>query len=66
MVNSNMLLIILSDESAHLPEYNIYSKPPFDANLIKKDFPILQEQVNGRPLIWLDNAATTQKPKAGY
>ncbi len=36
--------------------------PPFDVNLIKKDFPILQERVNGRPLIWLDNAATTQKP----
>ncbi len=35
----------------------------FDANLIKKDFPILQERVNGKPLIWLDNAATTQKPK---
>ena len=40
------------------------SKPPFDVNLVKKDFPILQEQVNGKPLIWLDNAATTQKPKA--
>ncbi|MEI9911212.1 MAG: family 2A encapsulin nanocompartment cargo protein cysteine desulfurase [Bacteroidota bacterium] len=39
------------------------SKPPFDVNLVKKDFPILQERVNGRPLIWLDNAATTQKPK---
>ncbi len=38
-------------------------KAAFDANLIKKDFPILQEKVNGRPLIWLDNAATTQKPK---
>ena len=37
--------------------------PPFDVNLIKKDFPILQERVNGRQLIWLDNAATTQKPK---
>jgi hypothetical protein len=35
----------------------------FDANLIKQDFPILNESVNGRPLIWLDNAATTQKPK---
>lgn len=35
----------------------------FDANRIKQDFPILQEQVNGKPLIWLDNAATTQKPK---
>lgn len=36
---------------------------PFDVNLIKRDFPILQERVNGKPLIWLDNAATTQKPK---
>ena len=40
-----------------------FKRPPFDANLIKKDFPILQERVNGRPLIWLDNAATTQKPR---
>ncbi|MGZ8253088.1 MAG: aminotransferase class V-fold PLP-dependent enzyme, partial [Methylophilaceae bacterium] len=38
--------------------------PPFDANLIRKDFPILSELVNGRPLIWLDNAATTQKPQS--
>jgi cysteine desulfurase / selenocysteine lyase len=37
---------------------------PFDANLIRRDFPILQERVNGRPLVWLDNAATTQKPQA--
>ncbi|MEO8768801.1 MAG: family 2A encapsulin nanocompartment cargo protein cysteine desulfurase [Ferruginibacter sp.] len=36
--------------------------PPFDVNLVRKDFPILQERVNGRQLIWLDNAATTQKP----
>lgn len=37
--------------------------PPFDANLVRKDFPILRELVNGRPLIWFDNAATTQKPQ---
>lgn len=37
---------------------------PFDANLIHKDFPVLGELVNGRPLIWLDNAATTQKPQS--
>ncbi len=30
---------------------------------IKKDFPILSERVNGKKLVWLDNAATTQKPK---
>jgi cysteine desulfurase/selenocysteine lyase len=35
----------------------------FDANAIKRDFPILQERVHGRPLVWLDNAATTQKPQ---
>lgn len=36
---------------------------PFDVNRIKRDFPILQEKVNGKPLVWLDNAATTQKPQ---
>ena len=38
--------------------------PPFDVNAVRKDFPILQERVNGRPLVWFDNAATTQKPQA--
>jgi cysteine desulfurase/selenocysteine lyase len=37
---------------------------PLDVHAVRRDFPILSEQVNGRPLIWLDNAATTQKPKA--
>jgi cysteine desulfurase/selenocysteine lyase len=36
----------------------------FDALSIRRDFPILSERVHGRPLIWLDNAATTQKPRA--
>ncbi len=36
----------------------------FDGNTVKKDFPILQERVRGRRLVWLDNAATTQKPRA--
>jgi cysteine desulfurase / selenocysteine lyase len=39
------------------------TKPVFEVDLIKKDFPILQEKVNGKQLIWLDNAATTQKPR---
>ena len=38
--------------------------PPFNVSAIRRDFPILAERVNGRPLIWLDNAATTQKPQA--
>lgn len=37
--------------------------PPFDVNIIRQDFPILKERVNGKQLIWLDNAATTQKPR---
>ena len=36
----------------------------FDPTALRRDFPILSEQVNGHPLIWLDNAATTQKPRA--
>ena len=36
----------------------------FDAQALKRDFPILRERVNGRPIVWLDNAATTQKPQS--
>lgn len=36
----------------------------FDAERIRQDFPILQQHVNGHPLVYLDNAATTQKPRA--
>ena len=36
----------------------------FDPETIKSDFPILDRKVNGRPLVYLDNAATTQKPRA--
>lgn len=39
------------------------AQPPFDINQVRNDFPILNEKVNGKPLVWLDNAATTQKPK---
>lgn len=35
----------------------------FNAFDIKKDFPILRRKINGKPLIYLDNAATTQKPR---
>jgi cysteine desulfurase / selenocysteine lyase len=34
----------------------------FDVEKIRADFPILQQQVNGKPLVYLDNAATAQKP----
>ncbi|HLN52353.1 MAG TPA: cysteine desulfurase [Lentimicrobium sp.] len=34
-----------------------------DPVLIRKDFPILSQKVNNRPLVYFDNAATTQKPR---
>lgn len=44
----------------------LLKQPPasdFDVEAIRRDFPILQQKVNGQPLIWFDNAATTQKPQ---
>ena len=38
--------------------------PWLDVERIRKDFPILQQQVYGKPLVYLDNAATAQKPQA--
>ena len=55
--------VLSKNNSANDKQHHGVPKMPFDVNLIKRDFPILQEHVNGRPLIWLDNAATTQKPK---
>ena len=36
----------------------------FDVNRIREDFPILKQKVHGKPLVYLDNAATSQKPRA--
>ncbi len=38
--------------------------PAFDPRAVRADFPALAEHVHGRPLVWLDNGATTQKPEA--
>jgi cysteine desulfurase/selenocysteine lyase len=45
----------LAGQSAH---------PAFDVHAVRRDFPILQERVNGRQLVWFDNAATTHKPQS--
>lgn len=37
---------------------------PFDVMAVRQDFPILHQQINGHPLVYLDNGATTQKPQA--
>ncbi|MDR0747947.1 MAG: cysteine desulfurase [Tannerellaceae bacterium] len=40
------------------------TKEVFSPEVVRRDFPILNQKVNGRQLIWFDNAATTQKPQA--
>lgn len=40
-----------------------HARHPFDVQAIRADFPILATRVNGRPLVYLDNAATTHKPR---
>ncbi|MEU6309254.1 cysteine desulfurase, partial [Streptomyces chartreusis] len=45
------------------PSSRVRQPGGFSAELVRQDFPILHRTVNGRPLVWLDNAATTQKPR---
>jgi cysteine desulfurase/selenocysteine lyase len=54
-------LLILRPEL--VPDLGLAAKP-FDPRSVKNDFPILSEEVHGRKIVWLDNGATTQKPKA--
>jgi cysteine desulfurase / selenocysteine lyase len=37
---------------------------PYDVEKVRQDFPVLHQQIHGKPLVYLDNAATTQKPLA--
>jgi cysteine desulfurase / selenocysteine lyase len=39
------------------------SSPPFDLHRVRADFPILGRRIRGKPLVYLDNAATSQKPQ---
>lgn len=40
------------------------AKRAFDVESVRQDFPILHQEVNGHPLVYLDNGATTQKPQS--
>ena len=51
-------------EKAPEPGGQTQAQSGFDVQAVRRDFPILAERVNGKPLVWFDNAATTQKPKA--
>jgi len=48
---------------ANVSETLLHEVPRFDVERIRADFPILQEQIRGHQLVYLDNAATSQKPK---
>ena len=45
------------------PRMTVPATVAFDAARLRADFPILHQEVHGRPLVYLDNAATTQKPR---
>jgi len=62
---SNVLPVMVpgSAQSELLGDLGL-SSYSFDVETIRRDFPILREQVNGHPLIWFDNGATTQKPQS--
>jgi len=47
-----------------LPSPTAPSAAKFDVEGVRRDFPALHQEVHGKPLVWLDNAATTQKPQA--
>src|SRR5271170_5585182 len=36
---------------------------PFDVEKLREDFPVLKQTIHGKPLVYLDNAATSQKPQ---
>lgn len=49
---------------ASLPKHSkLAGTPLFNVTAIRRDFPILQQKVHGKQLVWFDNAATTQKPR---
>lgn len=54
--------IVADPRTAPVPP-GFSARPPFDLHRVRSDFPILSQQVNGKRLVWLDNAATTQKPR---
>src|ERR1043166_1311027 len=54
----------MSIVAPELPRKVRENKTVYDVERIRRDFPILHQKVHGKPLVYLDNAATTQKPRA--
>ncbi|MNR98256.1 Cysteine desulfurase [compost metagenome] len=51
-------------QASGIPQADHSRHPAFDVHAVRRDFPILQERVNRRQLVWFDNAATTHKPQS--
>ncbi len=54
----------MTPETALAPKQGIARETRFDVATIRRKFPILSQTVNGKPLVYLDNAATSQKPQS--
>ncbi len=52
----------MTDSAATSPEKT--ATVPFDVRQVRREFPVLDQEVSGKPLAYLDNAATSQKPRA--
>ncbi len=52
-----------ADNVLSLPTSLIEPRAGFDVKRVRQDFPILSQQVHGKPLVYLDNAASSQKPR---
>jgi cysteine desulfurase/selenocysteine lyase len=65
MKSPTEILEVSRDVAQHGPAAEpLGSRRQFDVLEIRKQFPILSTRVNGNPLVYLDNGATTQKPRA--
>ena len=53
----------MAQNSTGAASQNGTGRGPLDVAAIRRDFPILQRQVHDKPLVYLDNAATSQKPR---
>jgi len=63
-VDSAATFYFLREARPVAPAFADTPAPVFDVEGVRRDFPALHQTVNGRPLIWLDNAATTHKPQS--
>jgi cysteine desulfurase/selenocysteine lyase len=52
------------NQSGSVPQLSQEKQTPYDVHAVRRDFPILHQKVHGKPLIWLDSGATSQKPQS--